>query len=192
MPKTIETTIINDRYIEAIGINLMNEAADSEVGHAFKKIVPAMAFFCFALESKLNTYGSHVFTGGEWKKYTNSTLIGKLDWLFSRISVDVTDEINQIRTHIVEMIEFRNSLVHSKPINFQEERELIGLENFNEKFLVPQRPESDFMANYSIENTEKFQNAVRVFELIWIHYSEKHFPDYDSNRTIGASTAKII
>ena len=48
------------------------------------------------------------------------------------------------------------------------------------------------MASYSIENTEKFQNAVRVFELIWIHYSEKHFPDYDPNRTIGASTAKIV
>jgi hypothetical protein len=192
MPKTIETTIINDRYIEAIGINLMKEAADSEVGHAFKKIVPAMAFFCFALESKLNTYGSHVFEGGEWKKYTNSTLIGKLDWLFSRISVDVTDEINEIRAHIVEMIEFRNSLVHSKPISFQEERELIGLENFNEKYIIPQRPESDFMASYSIENTEKFQNAVRVFELVWIHYSDKHFPDYDPNRTVGASTAKIV
>jgi hypothetical protein len=60
MTQTIETTIINDRYIESIGVSLIREAADSETGHAFKKIVPAMAFFCFALESKLNTYAVFV------------------------------------------------------------------------------------------------------------------------------------
>ncbi|MBH0021129.1 hypothetical protein I6F40_12330 [Pseudoalteromonas sp. SWXJ133] len=192
MPEKIESTIINDRYISSIGINLLNEASDSLPGHAFKKIVPAMAFFCFALESRLNTYGSHVFEGGEFQRYTNSTLIGKLDWLFSRIKVEVTDEINDIRNDVVQMIAFRNSLVHSKPISFHEERELIGLENFNKKYIIPKRPDNDFMASYSIEYAEQFLNAVRILELIWIHYSDKYFPDYDPNRTIGASTAKIV
>jgi hypothetical protein len=119
-------------------------------------------------------------------------LIGKLDWLFSRIKVDVTDDIKDIREVIVQMIAFRNSLVHSKPINFQEERELIGLENFNEKYILPKRPESDFMESYSIENAENFQNAVRVFEKIWIHYSNTYFPDFDPSRVVGVSTAKIV
>ncbi|UTW49698.1 hypothetical protein [Bacterioplanoides sp. SCSIO 12839] len=192
MSKTIETTIINDRYLEAIGINLISEAAAADPGHAFKKIIPSMAFFCFAFESKLNTYGSHVFQAKEWKKYTNSSLIGKLDWLFSRIKVDITDEINELRNNIIQMIEFRNSLVHSKPINFQEERELIGLENIDEKYIIPKRPENDFMANYSLENAESFQKSVCVFDAVWIHYSKNYFPDYDPSRVIGVSTAKVV
>lgn len=192
MSEKIDTTIINDRYIESIGINLLRESEESLPGHKFKKIVPAMAFFCFALESKLNTYGSYVFTGGDWRRYTNSSLIGKCDWLFSRINVEITDAINIIRNDIIKMIEFRNSLVHSKPVNFQEERELIGLENFNEKYIIPKRPENDFMENYSIENANTFQETVRAFDHIWIYYSDKYFPDDGINRVMAASTAKVV
>jgi hypothetical protein len=192
MKQTVESTIINDRYLESIAYSLLKEAKETPEGYIFKKLVPAMAFFCFTLESKLNSYGEHVFSDGEKKRYINSTLIGKLDWLFSRINVVMNDDIETIRNTIVLMIEFRNSLVHSKPVNFQEERELIGLENFAEKYIIPTRPKNDFMEIRSIENADNFQDAVYKFDLIWMHYSQIYFPDFNPQMVFGAPTAKVI
>ncbi|WP_248915672.1 hypothetical protein [Pseudomonas moorei] len=63
----IESRTSNSRYLESIGLTLLDEAKSTEPGYIFKKLVPAMAFFCFAFESKLNGYGDAVFTGQELK-----------------------------------------------------------------------------------------------------------------------------
>lgn len=52
----IEGSIVNDRYLESIAIALYNEAKVEKDGYRFKKLVPAMTFYCFAMESKLNTF----------------------------------------------------------------------------------------------------------------------------------------
>ena len=81
----IEGSIVNDRYLESIAIALYNDAKVEKDGYRFKKLVPAMTFYCFAMESKLNTFGKEVFTiKSELKQYGNATIQGKFDWLLSR------------------------------------------------------------------------------------------------------------
>ncbi|EKO3894521.1 hypothetical protein [Vibrio metschnikovii] len=71
----IEGSIVNDRYLESIAMALYNEAKAENDGYRFKKLVPAMTFYCFAMESKLNTFGKEVFTKkSEFRKFGNATI----------------------------------------------------------------------------------------------------------------------
>lgn len=111
----IEGVIVNDRFLESIAINLHEEAKQAKAGHCFKKIVPAMAFYCFTLESKLLTYGKAVFTKrSEYKSYTNATLSGKFEWLSNRLEVPNIEPIKKCKETILEMVAFRNAVTHSK------------------------------------------------------------------------------
>ncbi|WP_269043022.1 hypothetical protein [Vibrio diabolicus] len=77
----IEGSIVNDRYLESIAITLYNEAKTEQDGYRFKKLIPAMLFYCFAMESKLNTFGKEVFTKkSEFKSFGNATIQTKFDW----------------------------------------------------------------------------------------------------------------
>lgn len=90
--------------------------------------------------------------------------LGKLDWICNKIGVERCDAVEDIRVTIELMVRFRNSLVHSKIITTQEERELTGLEKYNEKFIRPKRSESDFMEIRSIENAGRFQEVGGAIE----------------------------
>lgn len=51
------------------------------------------------------------FEGAELKKFMNSQLQGKTDWLLSRIDADTTNpDVIKNRETITEMISFRNSV----------------------------------------------------------------------------------
>ena len=185
MKGVVESTFFNDEYLANIAICLLKEIESVREGQKFRKIIPSMAFSCFALESKLNSCGKTIFKGTELKKFMNSQIQGKTDWLLSRIEADTTNpDVAKNREKITEMISFRNAVTHSKPIDFKEERELIGIEKINPKFLLPKRSETDFMANYSADKAKEFYDALTNFKLIWLHYSGIYFeknkiePDY--------------
>lgn len=132
----IEGVIVNDVFLESIAANLHNEAKDAPDGHRFKKIIPAMAFYCFTFESKLLTYGKAVLTEKSvYKKYINATLLGKFEWLLNKLEVPDIDVIRDCKTTVSEMVAFRNAVTHSKNIDIREERELVGLELLHDKFV---------------------------------------------------------
>ena len=136
MKEVVESTFFNDEYLANIAICLLKEIESVREGQKFRKIIPSMAFSCFALESKLNSCGKTIFKGTELKKFMNSQIQGETDWLLSRIEADTTNpDVAKNREKITEMISFRNAVTHSKPIDFKEERELIGIEKINPKFL---------------------------------------------------------
>lgn len=144
----LEGIIVNDRFLESIAINLQNEAKEASDGHRFKKIVPSMAFYCFALESKLLTYGKAIFTvKSEYSRYTNSTLQGKFKWLLNRLNTPECEEIKKHKATALEMVAFRNAITHSKNIDIREECELTSLELFHDKFVSVFDSEKDFMAS---------------------------------------------
>ncbi|MBQ4799060.1 hypothetical protein J8L73_07945 [Pseudoalteromonas sp. MMG006] len=190
----IEGSIVNDRYLESIAITLFNEAKVTADGYIFKKLVPAMTFYCFALESKLNTYGKEVF--GEhkslYKKFTSATLLGKFDWLLSKMDVEEHEILTTHRDTISNMVTFRNAVAHSKNIDFTEERELIGLENFGDKYLIAPTHEKDFMALRSIENCELFKLSYEFLERVWLVQSPKYFGSVDIMRGMGISSSIVV
>jgi len=189
----IKSTYFNDEYLISIAIRLLNEAKETGEGEQFKKIIPAMAFSCFALESKLNSCGNSVFSGQELKKFSNSQLIGKTDWLLTRIGAETDHEvIKGMRESIVEMISFRNAVAHSKPISFEEERELIGREKIDSRFILPSRSPDDFMCNYSIEKAEEFYNTRSQFTLVWLHYSKLYFKKIGKSPDYHIPKARIV
>lgn len=188
----IESRISNSRYLESIGLTLLDEAKSAEQGYIFKKLVPAMAFFCFAFESKLNGYGDAVFSGQELKKYINSTIAGKFKWLCNRIGVEDSDAFQELCETIALMVTFRNSLVHSKIITIEEERDLSELEKLNPRFIRPKASDSDFMEIRSIENAEKFEKVNTMLELIWSSHCIKNQIHIGDDRASLFSRARII
>lgn len=188
----IESRTSNSRYLESIGLTLLEEAKSTEPGYIFKKLVPAMAFFCFAFESKLNGYGDAVFIGQELKKYINSTIIGKFQWLCNRIGVEGSDTFQELCKTIELMVIFRNSLVHSKIVTIEEERELSELEKLNPRFIRPKTSDSDFTMIRSVENAEKFQEVTTTLELIWSNYCIKNSIHIGDNRGSLISRARIL
>ncbi len=188
----IESRNSNSRYLESIGLTLLDEAKSTEPGYIFKKLVPAMAFFCFAFESKLNGYGDAIFSGQELKRYINSTIAGKFNWLCNRIGVERSDAFHELCNTIELMVTFRNSLVHSKIITIEEERELSELEKLNPRFIRPKTSDSDFMEIRSIENADKFQNVTVTLELIWSSYCIKNSINIGDDRGSLVSRARIL
>lgn len=189
----IEGSIVNDRYLESIAIALYNEAKVEKDGYRFKKLVPAMTFYCFAMESKLNTFGKEVFTKkSELKLYSNATIQGKFDWLLSRLGVDAEELVEPHRETIADMVSFRNSVVHSKSIDFEEERKLIGLEQFGDRFVQPPKHEKDFMAQRSLENCNSYKKALEFLDTVWFVQSPKFFGSIDCHRGSGFSRARVV
>ncbi|MDF4741849.1 hypothetical protein P3545_02855 [Vibrio parahaemolyticus] len=189
----IEGSIVNDRYLESIAITLYNEAKTEQDGYRFKKLIPAMSFYCFAIGSKLNTFGKEVFkTKSEFKSFGNATIQTKFDWLLSRLKVDADDLVDPHRQTVANMVTFRNAVVHSKNIDFQEERELIGLEQFGDRFVRPPAHEKDFMALRSLENCEKFKQTLEFLDHVWFVQSPKFFGSKDFLRGNGISKAEVV
>ena len=91
MKEVVESTFFNDEYLASIAVCLLKEIKSAREGQRFQKIIPSMAFSCFALESKLNSCGKTIFKGTELKRFMNSQLQGKTDWLFSRIEADTSN-----------------------------------------------------------------------------------------------------
>lgn len=190
---TIEGSIVNDRYLESIAYALHEEAKVEKDGYRFKKLVPAMTFYCFAMESKLNTFGKEVFTvNREFKQFSNATILGKFDWLLSRMGADASDVIEPHRETIAHMVAFRNSVAHSKNIEFQEERELIGLEQFGDRFVSAPKHEKDFMSQRSLETCERYRVALDFLERAWFILSRKYFDTFDPSRGSGISRASVV
>jgi hypothetical protein len=189
----IEGVIVNDRFLESIAINLHEEAKQAKAGHCFKKIVPAMAFYCFTLESKLLTYGKAVFTKrSEYKSYTNATLSGKFEWLSNRLEVPNIEPIKKCKETILEMVAFRNAVTHSKNIDVEEERNLTGLEIFHDRYVRVYDDEKDFMASSTLEKLKDFSQAIYVLEQIWVIHGLKHFNGDWSSLLVGISRGKVI
>ncbi|MFM2660088.1 hypothetical protein AAFX15_07955 [Vibrio chagasii] len=189
----IEGSIVNDRYLESIAIALYNEAKAEKDGYRFKKLVPAMTFYCFAIESKLNTFGKEVFTKkSEFRKFGNATIQGKFDWLLSRLGVDAEELVEPHRETVANMVLFRNSVAHSKSIDFEEERKLIGLEQFGDKFLHPPKHEKDFMSQRSLERCESYKKALEFLDTVWFVQSPKFFGSVNFSRGSGFSSAKVV
>ena len=183
----------NDRYLESIALNLHEEAKHAKMGHGFKKIVPAMAFYCFALESKLLTYGKSVFIKNtEYKSYVNATLSGKFEWLSNRLDAPDIEPIKKCKETILEMVAFRNAVTHSKNIDVREERELTGLEIFNDRFVSVNDDEKDFMASSTLEKLNEFSKVIWVLDQLWIIQGLKHFNGDYSSLFVGISRGKVI
>lgn len=191
--KIIEGVIVNDRFLETIALNLHEEAKHAETGHCFKKIIPAMAFYCFTLESKLLTYGKAVFTKRcEYKNYINATLSGKFEWLLNRLGVPDIEPIKKCKGTILEMVAFRNAVTHSKNIDVKEEREMIGLEIFHDRYVRVYDDEKDFMASSTLEKLNDFSQAIYVLEQVWIVHGLKHFNGDWSSLLVGISRGKVL
>lgn len=190
----VETRIVNDGHLSAIAYYLMSEVKETGLGEKFKKLVPSMAFACFALESRLTTLGGEVFEGSEFKKYTNATLIGKFDWLLSRMGIkdEELSQIQQMRDTIAEMVNFRNSVVHSKVISLTEERELIGLEQFDDRFILPSKSEKDFMTMYSEDKADSYLRVLTKLDYLWIVLNKRYFPAGIPVLVYSTSTAKKV
>ena len=191
---TIEATLDNSFNLEVIASTLHEEAKTAQPGYQFKKLVPAMSFYCFALESKLISYGKEVFTNPkQYKQYMNATILGKFDWLFSRMELDVDPaELNPHREVIEHMVHFRNSVVHSKTITFEEERELIGFEQFSSKYIEPPKHEKDFMAQRSIEACDSYERTIDFTTRAWAYQSKKYFNDGNFYRGCGFSNVRRL
>lgn len=189
----IEGVIVNDRFLESIAINLHNEARDAMEGHRFKKIVPALAFYCFTLESKLLTYGRAVFTdGAEYKKYINSTLHGKFEWLLNRLNTPQADVIEKCKSIVAEMVKFRNALTHSKNIEILEERELIGLEKFDDRYVRVTSDDKDFMTLSTLDKLDDFYEVISLLDRIWLVQGRLHFKGDTSSLLVNISRAKVL
>lgn len=188
----IEGVIVNDRFLESIAINLHEEAKHAKTGHRFKKIVPAMAFYCFTLESKLLTYGKAVYINkGEYRRYINCTLLGKFDWLLKRLEVPDIEPVQKCKETIHDMVAFRNAVTHSKNIDVTEERQLTGLEIFNDKF-VSVYDEKDFMTSSTLEKLNDYSKVIWFLEQIWMIHGLKHFNGDWSALLVGISRGKVI
>ncbi|WP_181451954.1 hypothetical protein [Pantoea agglomerans] len=190
---SIEGVIVNDRFLESIAINLHEEAKHAKAGDRFKKIIPALAFYCFTLESKLLTYGKAVFTkGSDYKRYTNATLSGKFDWLTNRLEVPDIESIRKCKIIISEMAAFRNAVTHSKNIDVKLDRELTGLELFHDRYVRIYDDEKDFMASSTLEKINEFSQAIWMLEQVWVVNGKKHFKgDWDS-LLVGMTRGKVI
>lgn len=189
----IEGVIVNDRYLESIAINLHEEAKQAKDGHRFKKIIPALAFYCFTLEAKLLTYGKAVITKrSEYKCYTNATLSGKFEWLSNRLEVPDIEPIQNCKMTISEMAAFRNAVTHSKNIDVKQERELTGLEMFHDRYVRVYDDEKDFMASSTLEKLNEFSQAIWVLEQVWMIHGLKHFNGDWSSLLVGVSRGKVI
>lgn len=197
---TIKSYIINDRYLSSIAVSLLREAKNEEPGYQFKKTIPSMLFFCLTLESKLNTYGKILFSK-DYKDFKESShLKRKVRWFLRRLGVYKNKSrsnedkifIDKFLEGIDIMVDFRNSVVHSKNIEEKSERELEGLEKKSYKFISMPKLDKDFMTIYSIEMCEMFQETLSNFETIWYIESQKKFPDYDFKKLYGISHSEII
>lgn len=189
----IEGVIVNDRFLESIAINLHNEAKVAKEGHRFKKIVPALAFYCFTLESKLFTYGRAVFTDGtEYKKYTNANLHGKFEWLLNRLNTPEIDVIEKCKSVVAEMVQFRNALTHSKNIDVLEERDLISLEKFDDRYVRVTSNDKDFMTLSTLDKLDDFYEAIYMLDKIWLIQGRLHFNGDTSSLLVNISRAKVL
>lgn len=189
----IEGVIVNDRFLESIAINLHNEAKDAQDGHRFKKIVPAMAFYCFMLESKLLTYGKAIFIKkSEYVKFINCTLLSKFEWLLKRLNVPEDDIILNSKTKVSEMVAFRNAVTHSKNIDVKEERELTGLELLDDKFIRVFDNENDFMASSTLDKLNDFSEVIWILDQIWFVYGKKHFNDDFNSLLVNHTRVKSV
>lgn len=189
----IEGVIVNDRFLESIAINLHNEAKDAQDGHRFKKIIPAMAFYCFTLESKLLTYGKAVFDEkSEYKRFINCTLLGKFEWLLNRLNVPDDELIQNSKAKISEMVAFRNAVTHSKNIDVKEERELIGFELLHDKYIRVYDSEKDFMASSTMDKLNDFSETLWILDQVWMIYGRKHFGGNFNSLLVSHTRAKAI
>lgn len=189
----IEGVIVNDRFLESIAINLHNEAKDAQAGHRFKKIIPAMAFYCFTLESKLLTYGKAIFTQKkEYDNFINATLFGKFEWLLNRLKTPNDETILNCKAIVSEMVAFRNAVTHSKNIDIKEERELVGFELLHDKYIRVYDNEKDFMASSTLDKLNKFSEAIWTLEQVWFIYGKKHFGGDFHSLLVNQTRAKVI
>ncbi|WP_323169497.1 hypothetical protein [Pantoea agglomerans] len=190
---TIEGVIVNDRFLESIAINLHEEAKHARAGDRFKKIIPALAFYCFTLESKLLTYGKAVFTKrSEYRCYTNATLPVKFEWLTNRLEVPDVEPVQKCKITISEMAAFRNAVTHSKNINVKLNRELTGLELFNDRYVRIYDDEKDFMASSTLEKLNEFSQAIWILEQVWMIDGKKHFKGDCASLLVGMTRGKVV
>lgn len=189
----IKSVIVNDRFLETIAINLHDEAKVAREGHRFKKIVPALAFYCFTLESKLLTYGKAVFTKrSEYRSYTNATLYDKFVWLLNRLNTPEIDAIEKCKTVVADMVQFRNALTHSKNIKTEEERELIGIEKFDDRYVHVTSNDKDFMTLSTLEKLDGFYEAIYMLDKIWLIQGRLHFNGDTGSLLVNMSRAKVL
>lgn len=189
---TIKGVIVNDFYLQAIAVSLHEEARLAEDGGRFKKIIPALAFYCFTLESKLLSYGKNIFIKNrEYKKFVNCTLSGKFAWLTKRLAVPDNEAVLKCKEIICEMVTFRNAVTHSKNIDVQEERELIGLERFHDRFVRISDEEKDFMAFSSLKTLNEFSEAIWILDQIWWLVGSKQFGGDWSAQLVGMTRARV-
>lgn len=190
---SIEGVIVNDRFLESIAINLHEEAKHAKAGDRFKKIIPALAFYCFTLEAKLLTYGKAVFTKrSEYRSYTNATLSGKFEWLANRLDAPDIEPIQKCKITISEMTAFRNAVTHSKNIDVKLKRELTGLELFNDRYVRIYDDEQDFMASSTLEKLNEFSQAIWMLEQVWMIEGKKHFKGDWTSLLVGMTRGKVI
>lgn len=195
---TVESYLINDRYLSSIAYSLLKEAKSEEPGTIFKKTIPAMLFFCLTLESKLNTYGKILFSKDYKKFRESSNLKDKVRWFMRRLKVYEngveTDEekvfFEEFLANIDAMVDFRNYVAHSKNIEYVESRELGYLERISDRFISKPKMENDFMTLYSVETCEVFSETLSSFEQIWYLKAPQLFPDMDYKKLYGIPHSK--
>jgi len=188
----IEGVIVNDFYLESIASSLHTEAEDAEAGGRYRKIIPALAFYCFTLESKLLTYGNNIFIKRkEYRRFVNCTLSGKFAWLIKRLAVPNNDAVTKCKDIIAEMVTFRNSITHSKNIAISEERELVGLEILHDRFVRVKSDEKNFMEFSSLGTLDEFRESVWILDQIWMTFGTKQFKGNGSAHMVGMTRARV-
>lgn len=196
---TVESYLINDRYLSSIAYSLLKEAKNEKPGTIFKKTIPAMLFFCLTLESQLNTYGKILFSKDYKKFRESSNLKEKVRWFLRRLgayenaseSKENKEFVRDFLINVDTMVDYRNYVVHSKNIHHSEVRELEGLEVISEKFISKPKLENDFMTLYSIEACEVFAETLSKLEQIWYLKAPELFPNLDFKKLYGISHSEI-
>ena len=189
----VESYLNNDIFLISIAHTLFEEAKKEKPGYIFKKTIPAMLFYCLALESRLNTYGKVLFSSNYKNFRESSNLKEKVRWFLRRLNAYENELESEENKKFVEdllisvdtMVDFRNLVVHSKSIHYVETRELKGLERLTDKFISKPRLENDFTTLYSVERCEMFQNTLTNFEMIWYSKAQQLFPDLDPKKLYG-------
>lgn len=189
----VESYLNNDIFLISIAHTLFEEAKSEKLGYTFKKTIPAMLFYCLALESRLNTYGKVLFSSNYKKFRESSNLKEKVRWFLRRLNVyenELESEgnketVEKLLASIDTMVDFRNLVVHSKNISHSESRELDNIEQLSDRFISKPRLQNDFTTLYSIESCEMFKEAVSTFETIWYMKAPQLFPDMDFKKLYG-------
>lgn len=183
--KTVKITVnsSDQMLLSAVAIHQLEKAKKEEDGHRFRGILPSMAFSTFSVEALCNLYGQELFEKN-WKHFESMSFVGKVILISESLGISVDLSVEPWQT-INEMKNFRNELVHTKPLKATRTHENVP-EDFPNRLLP--YPESKSIANKtSVKTAEKFYEISSRLEMMWFHAISRNEQKNDCRGLIGYS-----